>query len=201
MQEWSRVRAVSNPALESPSVHVMTVAEAKAAIHVDTSDDDALIQTYIDGALAMLEGPQGIGISILQRQWSLTLDKFPTAIELPVGPVLWVDSIAYVDTDGASQTLATTEYTVDLMSDPARIVPAYDKTWPTVRSHINVITVTFTAGYAAGEAIPRDLLTAMQQVIGHWYENREAVVIGRTIAEVPMSARETFERYRVGRFG
>ncbi len=198
---WERIRAASDPLLDSPPVPVITVAGAKAAILVTTSDHDDLIQAYIDAALKLIEGPQGIGIAVQRRQWTLTLDAFPATIEIPLMPVLWVDSIAYVDTDGAAQTLAADQYTVDTKSVVARIVPSYGNAWPSVRSHINVITVTFTAGYAQGEGIPPDLITAMYQTIGHWYENRESVVLSQTANEVPQSAQAVFDRYRSGRFG
>lgn len=41
-----------------------------------------------------------------------------------------------------------------------------------------------------------DLTTAMLLLIGHWFENREAVVIGSTPAELPMAVEALIAPYR-----
>lgn len=37
------------------------------------------------------------------------------------------------------------------------------------------------------ETVPPDLVEAVMQLVGHWYENREASVVAVTIVETPMS--------------
>lgn len=41
-----------------------------------------------------------------------------------------------------------------------------------------------------------DLTTAMLLLIGHWFENREAVVIGSSAAELPMAVEALISPYR-----
>ncbi|MDI5890608.1 head-tail connector protein [Halomonas rhizosphaerae] len=41
-----------------------------------------------------------------------------------------------------------------------------------------------------------DLTTAMLLLIGHWFENREAVVIGSSPAELPMAVEALISPYR-----
>ena len=41
-----------------------------------------------------------------------------------------------------------------------------------------------------------DLTTGMLLLIGHWYENREAVVIGSTATELPMAVEALISPYR-----
>jgi hypothetical protein len=40
-------------------------------------------------------------------------------------PVIDVTSVTYTDADGSSTVLASTDYTLDARSEPARLVPAY----------------------------------------------------------------------------
>lgn len=68
-------------------------------------------------------------------------------IYLPFAPTLFVESIAYVDIDGNTQTLAANQYQVDL-SEPACITPAYGTVWPEIRMQKAAVTVKFSAGYA-----------------------------------------------------
>lgn len=41
-----------------------------------------------------------------------------------------------------------------------------------------------------------DITTAMLLIIGHWYANRESVVIGVSVAELPMAVHALISPYR-----
>lgn len=108
--------------------------------------------------------------------WTLYLDQFPCEIELRMPPVSAITSIVYNDAAGASQTLPSNQYRTDIISEPARIVPAYGYSWPSTRGQINDICVTFTAGYgAAAASVPNEVKQAMLLLISHWREHPEAV--------------------------
>ena len=53
--------------------------------------------------------------------------------------------------------------------------------------------VTYNAGYTVDTndadvwPAPADIQQAVKLLVGHWFENRESVVVGTTAAEVPMS--------------
>jgi hypothetical protein len=98
-------------------------------------------------------------------------------IFVPLPPLVSVDSIQYVDTNGVTQTLDPTQYIVDLVSEPARITPAYGVTWPATRQQVNAVTVTFTCGYGAAAAVPAGIMRWMQIRIATIYANREEVAI------------------------
>lgn len=54
---------------------------------------------------------------------------------------------------------------------------------------------TYTAGYAAGEE-PADIRLAVCQLVGHWYENREPVMAGASVAEIPLTVRDLLAPWR-----
>jgi uncharacterized phiE125 gp8 family phage protein len=104
-------------------------------------------------------------------------------ILVPRPPLISVSSITYVDGNGTTQTLSAAAYKVDTDSEPGRITPAYGYCWPTTRAEINAIAITYVAGYATRAAVPASIKQAMLLLIGHWYENREAVgQVGGTVA-------------------
>lgn len=107
-------------------------------------------------------------------------------IYLAHDPVQTVDSITYTDADGATQTLAANQYKVDIVSEPARIVPAYGTTWPATRNEINAVSVSYTAGYGAAATVPEGIKSWIKMRVGAMYENREEVVTGRGIVAVDM---------------
>ncbi|WOU51616.1 head-tail connector protein [Citrobacter portucalensis] len=42
-----------------------------------------------------------------------------------------------------------------------------------------------------------DVKAAMLLMIGHWYANRESVVVGQTVAEVPFAVEALLQPYRI----
>lgn len=118
-----------------------------------------------------------------------TLDCFPRhgwVFEVPMPPLQSVVSIQYIDTAGATQTLATTEYKVDSKNKPGRIAEAFGKTWPATRAEINAVTVQFTAGFGdTGNDVPENVKLGMQLLIGTWYRNHESVITGTIATRLP----------------
>lgn len=119
-----------------------------AKVHVREEDTAADVDITALVAQARQQVEMWTGRQLVCATWKLYLDSFPGEIRLPFPPLRSVSSITYVDSDGTTQTLATSEYTVDTNQEPARIVEAYSKSWPVTRAHINAVIVTFIAGYA-----------------------------------------------------
>lgn len=42
-----------------------------------------------------------------------------------------------------------------------------------------------------------DVRTAMLLLVGHWYENREASVVGQSVAKLPMAVESFLQPYRI----
>ena len=80
-----------------PSAPVVTLAEAKAHLRVDSSDEDMLIQGLIDAAVQHLDGLDGVlGRALSPQSYEATFDVAP-AYRLPIGPLV---SAATVELDG-----------------------------------------------------------------------------------------------------
>lgn len=186
---WDRLARVGDPARS------ISLELAKSHLRVDGPDEDYLIDTLIQAATDHIEGPNGAGLSLAAQQWLMYAESFPLKFEIPIGPLVSVDSIAYIDTDGASQTLATSVYEVDI--ERGLIRAKTDQSWPSVDTVYKAITVTFTAGYSE---IPSDLVAAMLLILGHLYKNREETV-EKALTSIPMGAESIIDRYRRGRFG
>lgn len=182
----------------APLTDPLTLDEVKLHLRVDIGDDDALIKDLIK--VVRQAGEDLTRRAFVTQTWRWTLDGFPGSFEVPMPPLVAVDSITYIDTDGASQTLATSEYDVDTDSDPGRITPAYGVLWPTTRDVVNAVTVQFQAGYGALTAVPPSLRHAMKLHIGHLYEHREILNIGSAVNELPFGYDALIAPYRVHRF-
>ena len=106
--------------------------------------------------------------------------------EITLPPLQSVSAITYVDADGATQTITASDYLVDSTSTPARITPAYGKTWPTPREQNNAVKVRFIAGYGLASAVPECIKTWMLMRIKQIYDQQGFVNVG-SVAEFPHS--------------
>jgi len=158
----------------------VTLAEAKSHCRVDSSDDDTLIQAYINAATAHAE--KRTGVAMVAQTWEEVLDTFPDgAIELGIGPLVSVTSVKYDDADGVEQTVSASDYQVDTVSLTPRVVPV--DAWPATAETINAVRVRFVAGTGT----PHDVKEAVLLLVGHWYANREASVVDASTAELPFA--------------
>ncbi len=172
----------------------VTSTEAKTHLRVTGTDDDTLIGTLITAARQYVENY--LNRSLITQTWEWRLDGFsPWTLIVPMAPLISVTSIQYVDGEGTTQTLASTEYTVDAKSEPGRITPAYGKSWPTTRYQMNAVTITFQAGYGAAAAVPSPIKQAVLLVIGEMYAHREASMVGAPIVELPLGVKALLMPY------
>lgn len=163
-----------------PTDWPVTLEAAKTQCRVLHDDEDTYIEGLIRAATKYVE--QNLSRSIAVQQWKLSLDAFTDAIELLRGPVKSVESVQYVDVDGITQTVDDDDYAVDLSNDRRWWVVRNSATaWPSTMNAINVVAITYTAGY---DEAPDDIRHAILLLIGHWYSAREAA------AEKPAQAIE-----------
>ena len=178
---------VTAPTAEEP----LTLTAAKLHLRVSTDDEDSLITSLIVAARETFETRTGRKVS--SQTWDLKLDAFPcNEIELPFPPVTSVTSVTYTDANGISQTWSSTLYTTSLPAGPqaglACLYPIYGEIFPATRWVKNAVTVRFVCGYGTtNNPLPDAVLAGMKLLIGHWFENREAVIVGSTVEELPMA--------------
>lgn len=175
----------------------VSLADVKTHLRVSADHDDAYITMLIKAAVGTLE--KALNRAIGTQTYRLTLSEWPESgeIVLPNPPLSSVSSIVYVDTDGATQTLASSQYIVNDDNEPGLITPAHDIDWPEVQEQSNAITITYITGYAT---IPEPLQAAVLLLVGHWYENREAVLTGTIATDLPLAVQFILDEFRVRRY-
>lgn len=150
---------------------------AKLHCRVDIDDDDTLIEGLIQTAREWVEDVARR--ALITQSIDLVMDAFPGVswINLPRPPLQSVTHIKYTDSDGNESTFSSDSYMVDTYEEPGRIVLNDGYSWPgdTLRA-ANGVTIRFVAGYGdEPEDVPQKYRQAILLLVGHWYENREAV--------------------------
>lgn len=153
----------------------VSLADVKAACRLSSTgtDEDSFLSGKILTAARVIEGASNR--AMLRKQYDFVLDRAPGCgyIKLPVAPLVSVDSIVGIDTDGAETTLSTAAYTADTASEPGRVLLNSGYAWPSGLRDYAALRVRFTAGYSTqASGIPDPLRTAVEQFVAHLYEHR-----------------------------
>lgn len=163
-----------------PTSEPIEVAEAKTWLKVDTSADDSLITSLIAATREHIESTTGLALFTQTIQEKL--DGWPyyddvtnpfQVFHLLRYPVQSISSITYTDSDGSSQTLNSSIYTLDNTSGNfARVGLDKDQSWPSIANQAGSITVNYVAGWDDVADIPGDLIIALKLMLTYFYERR-----------------------------
>ncbi len=183
---WDRIKRAEPFA---DSLAVLPLEAAKLHLRYEDDDQDEAIKGYIAAAAEKIDGPDGFGVSLVPAQWTLTLDRLPPLFQFPLGPVTSVDSITY-----RGETVDPGNYEYDTDMDPLFIRSATG--WGVEnRSGLGAVKVNVTAGYTTP---PADLVQLVRFMVGHYFENRESVVLDVSAIPLPMGADDIIAKYRRG---
>jgi uncharacterized phiE125 gp8 family phage protein len=166
----------------------VSVDDVKLSQRVLHSVEDTLIQRAIKAAMLYLERENQI--AILGRKLKISLPAWPAELELPAPP------LRYTSTPASAVTVSRlVEGSVTASPGLYHVVKG-DQVWSIVRNSADLPTdideddpaafqVTFDVGYATAAAIPEDIQSAIILLAGHFYQNREAVIIEPRVITVP----------------
>lgn len=175
-----------------PDTEPVTLAEAKAHLKVDTTDDDALIGTLISAARSKAEW--NTGRAFITQGWTSAADCWPESgvFELPFPPLQSVASVTAYALDGTATVLDPATYQVDTVSSPARLALNANASPPVNLRALNAVEIAFTAGYGNAESdVPALIREAILEIVADMYINRGDV------GEIPLTATALLAPYRV----
>lgn len=183
------VPPISEPiTLEDARMHLRLTADSNNdSPPVYSHPEDALVRSLISAARDYCE--QNLMRSLAPQIVETVLDAFPAnEIQLLGSPIVQIISIIYVDSNGASQTMAPFDYVLDNVQEPGWVLPQMSTPWPTALAAANSVRIRYETGYTGVADSPNDrpmpasIRQAMMLLIGHWYENREAINVGNVIS-------------------
>lgn len=182
--------------ITAPADTPISLAEAKANMRVDGTDEDALITSLIGAAVDLIDGWSGIlGRCVFTQTWRQDFQDFPSGrmIRLPLDPVQSV-TVVYSDTANVEQTLSGTFYSLHT-DDVGPFLWLLDgQNWPSVNDRLDAVRIEMVVGYGAASDVPNSIKQALFLMVGHWYENREAS--GKSMQEIPLGVYALLAPYR-----
>lgn len=170
-----------------------TLDNNTATTYTDNTDDASLgplvpsSNSTVDPELTAMiaaarhQAERYTGAGFIAQGWTMTVDAFPTngVIQLPRGPVLSIDEVIYLGSDGSEQELDEDSYVLDQGTLSATLSLASGVSRPTTATQRGAVTIAFTVGYGeTAEDVPADIKAAILLRVGDLYRNREARVSG-----------------------
>lgn len=148
---------------------VVTLAQAKKQLRIEevVTDEDELIQSYIDTAVELSE--KFISGHILPKTMTIKADAFQNPLVFEAFPLKEVTSIKYFDADDVEQILDSSEYVLTKDSEKVFRI-RFKNTLPTTFKRYDAVTYEIKVGMAI---VPTPIKQAIKLQIADMYERRE----------------------------
>lgn len=206
----------------APVAAIISTADAKTHLRVNTSTQDAYIDGLVTAAKNHIE--KLTNRPLITQTWELWADHLPGArssgdswwdgvkdepishsqnrsssvITMPFGNLVSISELVTYDDSDTAATFDASNYIVDAVSQPGRIILKNGSTWPANLRAGNGLKITAVFGYgSAATDVPQDLIHAAKMLMAHWFENRESVAIGTISKEIEQSLYALIEPYRI----
>lgn len=197
-------RTFEEVAIVAIGTELISLERVKAHLGIDwdlTSELTALLAGYLAAAIRMVETRAQTILAaraVTQRFDGLVNAHGRSMLRLAWAPVVSVEGIDYLDSDGTQVTLTEGDGEYRRVAGiPCLLFPPVAGSWPSVLSESGSVSVRYTAGYGGIEEgpTPGDLEAAVLLMVGHLYHNREAVSEGGG-AEMPLGVAAFCSPYR-----
>ncbi len=178
-----------------PNIEPVTLAEAKAQLRFDGTEEDTLITSLISVARDYIE--QFTGHYWASATFNVYFNTFPLTnnpMDIVIPDIESVDTVTYLDSDQATQTISSG---TTLDSDRRQL--RYNTSWPTDAISVKL---TITAGIDNGSSpaglVPDAIKQAILLVITDLYNNRASLTTMQTYKNHAVEALAYPYRTRMG---
>lgn len=163
----------------------VTLTEAKEHLKVTGSDEDTLIQTYLNAAIKRVENYRQS--PVMSSEWELYATHWRTSFNLQKHPVTVINSVKYYDDDNVLQTVDSANYRLQDFRVPCRLEFDSDFTEPSFYDREFPIVVNFQAGFTYAASGNYALIKQVVFLeIGTFNEIRQTELAGMGLANVQM---------------
>lgn len=180
-----------------PAAEPLTLAEVRAHLRLDDTQEDALLSSLIATAREHLE--RETGLCLMAQAWRLYLDDWPAdgIIRIAKSPVQAIQTVTVFDADGAPLHVPPEDHLLDGAGRPARL---WLRNPPAPGQTLNGIEIEFSAGFGeAGTDVPDTLKRAMLIHVGHMFAFRGVVSPDQQPAGIPAGYERLIAPFRMRR--
>ena len=176
--------------LSQETFDVVTIEDAMEHSRITDSYDELVVQMCLDSAHDLVQ--QWLNRKIVPTSMVMGLEQWKSCVHLQYPPVVSITSITAEDSDEVEVTLTDgDDYKFD---DVFQTVKLKD----TTQDYSN-FKIIVDCGYRDGEC-PEAIKHAIRMTFATLYENREDLVVGTQVNQIPNHARRLVRAHRVRGF-
>lgn len=195
------VMLMLNPVVITPPIEMPVSLElVKQHLRVDHDDDDELIEQYIAAAVGMFDGWNGsLHRCLVSQELEQAYARFSECMEIPLGDVIELIELTYLDSSGDTQTLSINDFQSINRGGKNYLIAPNGYSFPQTLVAVNAIRLKYKAGFGDAAKVPTAIKQAILLTVGHFYENHDATTTERNLKELPLGVERLTNQYRLGR--
>jgi uncharacterized phiE125 gp8 family phage protein len=182
--------------ITGPTAQPISLEEVKEHLYIVNSDTtrDNYLSDIQDSAVDQFQSDTEY--QVMEATYKLTLPDFPSDyIDIPLIPVSSITTFSYyTDKTSTSTLVLDTDFWLVKNDRSAKLYPV--NSWPSAGDRPDAVQITFVAGYSTQSQIPTRLLHGLKFLIGHYNENRQSVVVGPNVQEIPDSYAAIADKFK-----
>lgn len=160
----------------APTLSAVDLGDVKSYLRVTHTEDDALLQGYLDAAHDMTEKFLQRTLVTTTYTLILTARELQYEIFLPYPPGIDITSISVADEDGTFSAVSSANYTT-IGTDPMQVVEIndgfVDSTGAGIVNAEQALKIVYRAGYGAtNDSVPASIREAIRTLVAAMYDDK-----------------------------
>lgn len=180
------------------NTQIITTAELKTHLRITFNDDDNYIVDLEKAAVRMVEEFTNLFLlPTLGKQYGNVFDDLRILFKGPqYADPDFVNKVHYYQ-NGAWVLLQQNEFEFVGAIQPARIYPTDLFPNPQTDDVFQAWYSHYKVGYATIADIPFPLKQAIKIIVSDMYENRQSVIVGKIVSEIPRTAQYLMNPFKI----
>tara|TARA_R100000458_G_C8226483_1_gene209407 strand:- start:410 stop:982 length:573 start_codon:yes stop_codon:yes gene_type:complete len=184
--------------LEVTSYHgtqIVSTADLKTHCRISTSEDDTYLESLESAAVRTLEEYTNLFLlTTTCKQYGNTFKDLNILFKSPAQSESFE---VYYRKDSTTTLSFTDEVDLIHLIKPARIELKAGSSTPSTLDTFQAWRAEYKVGYANIASIPKPLIQAIKIMVATMYENRQSVIVGKTVSEIPKTAEYLMNPFKI----
>jgi hypothetical protein len=190
----------------APSETAVSLSDLKAFMGIISSSYDSLLTAQLSAATSQIEAY--LRRALVTQTITYQADTFPginipwwdgvvqgspkmfdvkSFIELPRPNLQSVTSFEYYDDDNALHTFSSSNYFIDTLSVPGRIILNYGQSWPVNVRSLAALKIVYVAGYGGASSVPEAIKQALKMQAAYLFSAEAEPITSESIGQISFS--------------
>ena len=177
---------------------IVVLDELKQHLRITFNDDDNYIIELEYAARRMVE--EFTNLFLLKTtgvQYGNTFNDLKILFKSPLFPDSETGARVSYYQNGGWITLPTIQREIVRAMKPSRVYTTADFSNPTTDDVFQAWKIYYTVGFPTIAEIPQPLKQAIKIIVSDMYENRQSVIVGKIVSEIPRTAQYLMNPYKI----